>query len=84
MRSLESEKVCQSLTVENRMFVCPKSKQRSGQILTAPCMADPHAGAYLSAKMCDLYRQKGGDTNGTSSNSKKTCTQTKAADVTRV
>ena len=80
MRSLETEKVCQLLKVENRMFVCPKSKARSGHITTAPCMMDPHAGAYLAVDMCELYK-KGGDTNGTSSNSKKNSSQTKTADA---
>ena len=67
MRSLETDKVCKHLTVEHRMFICPKSHLHSGQIITAPCMMDPHAGAYLQAELCDKFENKGGEnSNGKS------------------
>jgi hypothetical protein len=58
MRSIESDKVCKRLTCPNRMFLCPKSYLHSGQIITAPCMMDPTAGAYIKAELCERYQKK--------------------------
>jgi hypothetical protein len=71
MISLESDKVCQLLTVEQRIFVCQKDRTNSaGMLKTAPCMQDPHASAFLHPSYCDKFVNKGGDTNAVS-NTKK-------------
>jgi hypothetical protein len=64
MISLESDKICKHLFVSddpNVRLQCIKSKLHSGQIITAPCMMDPHAGAFIKPELCELYQTKGGE-----------------------
>lgn len=65
MISLETDKVCKHLGVENKMFVCEIERQKDrGRINTARCMMDPRAAAFLDQRYCPDYKNKGGETNG--------------------